>query len=342
MRCARRVAALAPLLCAACLHTKAAPLSLQDGAFAMGTALELSLWGADLAALGRARDAIFAEVHRLDALLSNWSDASDVSRLNRSAGSGAVEIDPAVAELLAVSVRHSAATHGSFDVTVGSLVALWTRAGELDALPSEQEITRARARVGAARLRVGPGARAALPAGMAVDLGGIAKGFALDRALPILREAGVETALLNFGQSSTLALGAPPGSPDGWRLLARAPEGGFAGVLTLRDRALSVSGSLGQWTEIEGRRFGHVIDPRSGLPLERRRQALVVAPDATLAEALSKALLVLGEREGIEVVASQAGCEGLLLGEGGLQVATSGWLAATRYEQLSDVGGAAD
>lgn len=336
MRRAGRAAALALLLCATCAREPSVRrVSLQDGSFAMGTALEISLYGDDPAALSGARDAVFSEVHRLDALLSNWRDDSDVSRLNRSAGGGALAIDPAVADLLAASIRHSVETRGSVDVTVGPLVALWTRAGEANALPSEQDIARARARVGAARLRVGPGARAALPAGMAIDLGGVAKGFALDRAQPILREAGVESALLNFGQSSTLALGAPPGSPDGWRLLARAPEGGFAGVLTLRDRALSVSGSLGQWTEIEGRRYGHVIDPRSGRPLLQRREALVVAPDATLAEALSKALLVLGEREGIEVVASRPGCEGMLLGEGGLQVATPGWQAATRYEPLA-------
>lgn len=335
MRAAGEALALAALVCACARMPAARAVSLQDGTFAMGTALEITLHGDDRAALSRARDAVFAEVHRLDALLSNWREDSDVSRLNRNAGAGPEQVDPAVADLLSTSARYTELTRGSFDVTVGPLVSLWTRAGEDDALPAQREIDRARELVGAARIRVGPGARASLPAGMAIDVGGIAKGFALDRVLPILREAGIRDALLLFGQSSTLALGAPPGSPEGWRLLARAPEGGFAGILTLRDRALSVSGSLGQWTEIEGRRYGHVVDPRSGRPLEQRREALVVAPNATLAEALSKALLVLGEREGIEVVAGQAGCEGLLLGEGGLEVATSGWQLATRYERVA-------
>lgn len=346
MRLAGRAVALALLCCAGCARApSSARQALQDGTFAMGTALEISLYGDDLAALARARDAVFAEAHRLDALLSNWSDQSDVSRLNRAAGEGAVAVDAAVFDLLSASVRHSIETRGSFDVTVGPLVALWSRAGERNALPSRREIDDARARVGAARIALLPDARIALPEGMAIDVGGIAKGFAVDRAVPILREAGIESALLNFGQSSSFALGAPPGSPDGWRLLARAPEGGFAGVLTLRDRALSVSGSLGQWSEIEGRRYGHVIDPRSGLALVALREALVLAPDATRAEALSKALLVLGEREGIEVVAGQPGCEGLLLGEGGLEVATAGWRAATRYEPLArtpDQGSRAD
>jgi thiamine biosynthesis lipoprotein len=334
MRCARAAAALWLLPALACATAPAPLAQLEDGTYAMGTLLEIRLAGGDAAALARARDAAFAEVRRLEPLLDDWSERSDVSRLNRAAGTGPVRVAPELAELLGISLRFASATRGSFDVSVGPLVALWREAGRRGALPSQAEIARAHAQVGASRIEILADGRVALPAGMRIDLGGVAKGFALDRSLPLVRAAGASSALLNFGQSSSLALGAPPDSPEGWRLLARAPEGGFDGVLTLRDRALSVSGSLGQWVEIEGRRYGHVIDPRSGRPLERRRQALVVAPDATRAEALSKALLVLGEREGLEVVASQPGCEGLLLDEGGGRVATPGWDALTRYRRL--------
>jgi thiamine biosynthesis lipoprotein len=335
-----RAALLAPgfaLLvgCAAAPAAQPGPAPFQDGTYAMGTLLEVTLEGPDPVALASVRDAIFAEVSRLDGLLSTWREDSDVSRLNRFAGVQQA-VDPAVAELLELSLRHAKATRGSFDVTVGPLVALWTRAGELGTPPTSGEIAATRARVGAERLRVGPGARAELPDGMALDVGGVAKGFALDRVRPLARGTGVAAALLVFGQSSTLAIGAPSDSPAGWRLLARAPDGGFDGVITLRDGALSVSGSLGQFHEIAGRRYGHVIDPRSGLPLESAREALVVAPDATLAEALSKALLVLGEREGIEVVAGQPGCEGLLLDADGSRYATPGWERATRYERLAE------
>jgi thiamine biosynthesis lipoprotein len=193
-------------------------------------------------------------------------------------------------------------------------VALWTEAAARDALPEPAALSAARARVGAGRLEVsaGPdGARAALAPGSAVDLGGIAKGYALDRVRAKLA-AGVDAALLSFGQSSAWAIGRPPDT-DGWRLLARGADGGFAGILTLRDRALSVSGSLGQWSEIAGRRYGHVIDPRTGEPLTERREAIVVTRDATLAEALSKALLVLGPRDGIALVEDWPDAEALLL-----------------------------
>jgi thiamine biosynthesis lipoprotein len=171
--------------------------------------------------------------------------------------------------------------------------------------------------------------------GMKLDLGGIAKGYALDRMLPLLERHGIERALLNFGQSSTWAVGAPAGSA-GWRLLVRGPEGRFAGLITLRDQALSVSGSQGQWVEIGGRRYGHIIDPRSGEPLMRARQAVVISRWASLAEALSLALLVLDADTGLALVAAQPGCEGLLIEGGGEFRSTPGWDAATRFEPLPE------
>ena len=185
----------------------------------------------------------------------------------------------------------------------------------------------------ALRIAVDAEDRVSLESGMSIDLGGVAKGFALDRMRPVLADAGVERALLSFGQSSAWALGAPPDAA-GWRLLARAPDGGFAGLLTLRDLALSVSGSLGQWSEIGGRRYGHVLDPRTGEPLTRRREALVVAPNAALAEALSKALLILGEVVGLEVVRAAPDCEALLLDADGRSWSTPGWGRVTAFEPL--------
>ena len=310
------------------------------GRYAMGTVLELTLVGRDEVALARARDDAVAEVDRLEAMLSTWRSESDVSRLNRAAGAGAVVVAPEVADLLARSAELARATRGSFDVTVGPLVQLWKEAAARGELPDPTALADARARVGPDRLSVqrgAPGASASLAPGAALDLGGIAKGYALDRV-----RAGfgptVDAALLSFGQSSTWAIGHPRDA-DGWRLLARGPDGGFAGVLTLRDRALSVSGSLGQWNEIAGRRYGHVIDPRSGLPLTRGREALVVTADATLAEALSKALLVLGPQEGIALIEDWPGAEALLLDEDGGAWRTRGWQEATRFEPVG-AGGA--
>jgi thiamine biosynthesis lipoprotein len=301
----------------------------------MGTLLELTLVGSDRESLARAREAAFAEVERLEALLSTWRPESEVSRLNAAAGRGPIAIHRELADLLAAAVQLARSTRGSFDVTVGPLVALWTGAAARKAPPDPAELRAALRRVGPDRIRLDSdrgGALAALDAGTVVELGGIAKGYALDRVRAQL-PGEVRAALLSFGQSSVWAIGRPPDA-EGWRLLARAPEGGFTGGLTLRDRALSVSGSLGQWSEIAGRRYGHVIDPRSGEPLTERREALVVAGDATVAEALSKAVLVLGPSEGIALVEEWPDAEALLLGPSGRAWRTRGWDAATAFEPL--------
>ncbi len=325
------LAALAALACAA---PSPAPLvEVSDGRPAMGTILEITLYARDGARGREALEELFALAARLDAVMSRYDPQSDLSKLNRSAGQGPVSVDPELARILEASVAYSRLTGGAFDVTVGPLVALWTRAGETGVPPSPSEIARARALVGADQIRV-DGARVALAQpGVSVDLGGIAKGWALDQMLPLLRANGIANALLDFGQSSVWALGAPPGAA-GWRLLARAPDEGALGVITLSDQALSVSGSLGRSALIGGRRYGHVLDPRNGMPQERRRQALVVAPDATLGEALSKALLILGEVDGVALVAAQPGCEGMLVDAEGGTWETPGWRAAVRFEPI--------
>jgi thiamine biosynthesis lipoprotein len=330
-------ALLAALALFACAAPPPPPLvEFSDGRPVMGTILEITLFAPAGPGAPATLDELFALASRLDASLTIYDPNSDVSRLNRSAGHGAIAVPPELTRILEASVAYSALTRGAFDVTVGPLVALWTRAGQTGVLPSARELAHARALVGASQIEVA-GAQAALThEGVSVDLGGIAKGWALDRMLPLLRERGIERALLDFGQSSVWALGAPPGAA-GWRLLARGPDESALGVLTLVDQALSISGSLGQWSLIGGRRFGHVLDPRSGVALERRRQALVVAPDATLAEALSKGLLILGESEGIALVAAQPGCEGMLVDADGGSWETPGWRSAVRFEALGDV-----
>jgi thiamine biosynthesis lipoprotein len=329
-----RRALLAGLAALACASPSSAPLvEVSDGRPAMGTILEITLYTRSPARGRAALAELFAAAERLDAVMTLYDPGSDLSKLNRAAGRGPIRVDLELAEILEAATDYARLTHGSFDVTVGPLVALWKRAGETGVPPSAAEIARARALVGADQIGVN-GNRAELAReGVSVDLGGIAKGWAVDRMLPLLERRGIERALIDFGQSSVHALGAAPGS-EGWRLLVRGPEDGALGVLTLSDQALSVSGSLGQMVEIGGRRYGHVLDPRTGQPLERQREALVVAPEAALAEALSKALLILGENEGIALVAAQPGCHGLLVDADGRSWETPGWREAVRFEAL--------
>lgn len=326
-------ALIAAVLAASATQLCAAAECATDGRYVMGTILQIELCAAD----PRLRDdgfaASFAAAQRLDALLTTYDPGSPTSQLNARAGQGAQPVPPEVVELLASSREYTLLTGGTFDVTVGPLVALWNESGAAGRIPSEAALGRARSRVGSARIVLGTDGRwaALADAGMAVDFGGIGKGYALDRIAAGLRASGVEQALLDFGRSSVWALGQPRDA-DAWRLLLEHPSSGPLGVLALRDRALSVSGSLAQGNEIAGRRYGHVLDPRTGRPLERDLLAAVVAPSAELAEALSKALLILGESEGIALLEDFAGVEGLLAEADGRSWATRGWQAAVAFE----------
>jgi len=322
-----------------CATTPDPPSTESDGRYAMGTVLDISLVSPHGFAVGELREtfeALFALAALIDGLVTIYDADSDVRRLNANAGRGPLEVDPLVRELLSQSIAYSRVTNGMFDITLGPLVDLWTAAEMNDELPSKEALVDARGRMGPEEVAFhGDGSVELLRKGSSLNLGGIAKGFALDQMVPMLRRKGVAQALLSFGQSSTWALGAPPGEP-GWRLLVRGAAETYLGVITLRDQALSVSGSLGQFAQIEGELFGHVLDPRSGMPLRRRRQAVVVAPEAALAEALSKALLVGGEVEGLAIIESQRDCEGLLADAGGATWSTSGWQEAVSFRRVDE------
>lgn len=307
---------------------------MSDGRYVMGTVLEIKLVVDDAERGRRILAELFELAERLDGLLSVYDPDSEVSRLNRAAGAGRLAVDPEVVRVLSLSKHYWRLTGGSFDVTVGPLVELWTMAARRNAAPTPEELAAARAFVGSDRVLLHQDGTAELAQpGVEVNLGGVAKGYALDRMLPVIEEHGVARALLNFGLSSVWALGRPADAPA-WRLLAEGPGQSYLGFLNLEGRALSVSGSLGQWVEIGGRRYGHVFDPRTGRALSQRRQALVVAPDATLAEALSKALLVLGERDGLALVHEQPGCAALLVDADGGVWRTPDWDALAGFEGL--------
>jgi thiamine biosynthesis lipoprotein len=192
--------------------------------------------------------------------------------------------------VLVQSQELSAASGGTFDVTIAPLALLWERAGRDGRWPSAAEIAEARGAVGFERIRVQPPDEVELPARTSLDLGGIGKGYAVDRMIEMLRRSGVESALVNFGGSSIAALG-PPAEERGWPVWIEY-GGALRGSMILRDTALSTSDSLADDERVAGHRIGHIVDPRTGRALQRAAQATVLASSATEAEAWSKAMLV--------------------------------------------------
>jgi thiamine biosynthesis lipoprotein len=261
--------------------------------FAMGTPVAITARGDDEASTRAAVRAAFREIRRLEAILTAWEPSSETSRINRTAGAAASEVAPELAEVLAAALRLSRDTDGAFSVLVGPIVDAW-RDADPDA-PQAARLAHATALARRDDLTL-DGRRVALRrAGMRLDLDGIAKGYAADRALALLRTHGVRAAIVNLGGSSMAAFGDAGDGGRGWPV--EVPLRGDVAPATVRlvDEALSASASgAGDATDGGPARRRVIVDPRSGRRIARDATAVVVQPSATDAEAWSKALLVRG------------------------------------------------
>jgi thiamine biosynthesis lipoprotein len=265
---------------------------------AMATVFEVLLpWGtpdADVAA-----SAALDLVERLESQLTVYRYTSEVSRLNRLAPHAPVPVEPGLFDLLSIAARITADTGGAFDVTAGPLVKAWGFFQREGRVPADAELTEALSRVGMGHvvLDADRGAVRFGRSGVEINLGSIGKGYALDRAGQLLRNRyGVESGLLNGGNSSVLALGSPPNDARGWSVGLRQPadpEQRLA-VVRLRGRAMATSASTYQQFAYNGRRIGHLLDPRTGEPAEGVAMATAFAPTAAEADALATAFYVLG------------------------------------------------
>ncbi len=277
------------------LDAQAHPLArYREARYVMGTILEITLYHHDAREARKYLDESFSLAQWLDELLSNFKPQSEVNQLNEKAGKGKVRISPELYDLISISNRLTLRTEGAFDITVGPLVKLWQEARKRRKPPSPASLRSARDLVGAHLLNLHPSLEVELGReGMQIDTGGIGKGYAVDQIVKLFRGYGISKALINFGHSSIYAVGSPPGD-HGWKLLLQFPGQSPLGIVELKDQAMSASGTLGRSFEIGGRRYGHLIDPQSGIPLTERLQAVVLALTATEAEALSKYVILRG------------------------------------------------
>lgn len=254
----------------------------------MGVEARVVLYAPSQEAAERAGRAAFARFAELDSALSDWRRDSELNRLCDAADGTPKPASPDLVRVLAHARRVSALTGGAFDATVAPAVALWREAVRTRELPSPARLQAALARVGFRRCSVDRAAgTVALEPGTRLDLGGIAKGYACDEALAAMRREGAASALVQAG--GDLAVGdAPPGAP-GWRI-----EGFGEGVLTLSNAAVSASGDTEQYVELGGKRYSHILDPRTGLGCTTGYRALVVARRGLDSDPLATALCVLG------------------------------------------------
>jgi thiamine biosynthesis lipoprotein len=299
----------------------------------MGTFLELTLWHSEPEVAKRIIREAAKEVHRLDEILSNFDPDSPLSRFNQQAGKGKTSLPPELHEILAIARQFSIMTSGDFDVTVGPLMELWRDSSSLGRLPDRDTLSKMLGRVGYEKLKLYDHRQAELlQPGMKIDLGGIGKGYAVDLVANRVKAAGVNAALINFGGSSIYALGTPPGE-QGWEIGLQGTHGRLRGVIYLRDMALSTSGSMGKFFTVGGKRYGHLIDPKSGMPVTEPRMATIVAASATTAEALTKPLALRG-KNALQIVAQIPQTEGVVISENGPLFFSGGFRSKTRWQEI--------
>ena len=260
----------------------------------MACRFEITLDLADSTFVAAAKAAL-DEVDRLEDALSVFRAISTISAINRGAAREPVVVPPDVMNLLAACERIHRQTGGAFDITTTPLSRCWGFLVREGRLPGPDEIEAARRLVGLDAVRLGrdDGSVAFDRPGIELNLGAIGKGYALDRAASVLRASGVSHALLSAGSSSLVAVG---GHGDGWQIDLVSPlvAGHRIARLCLRDAALGTSGAGQQFVVADGRRYGHVIDPRTGWPAVGVVSASVVASNAARADALSTAFLIGG------------------------------------------------
>lgn len=282
----------------------------------MGTLFRIVLYAPDADTARRAFTAAFARVEALDRTLSDYQADSELNRLGQSPPETAIRVSDDLFIVLEASQKLAEESGGAFDVTLGPLIRLWREARREHRLPTADRIASARARSGYQKLSLDASTHTVTlhTAGMQLDVGGIAKGYAAEAALTVLRQTGVPQALV--AASGDLAIGdAPPGQP-GWRVGIESPAtgqtGGFARVLVLRQAAVSTSGDSEQHVEIGGTRYSHIVDPTSGVGLTRRIGVTVVAPNGLWADGLDTAVGVLGAKRGLALVSRYRGASAMI------------------------------
>jgi thiamine biosynthesis lipoprotein len=296
----------------------------------MGTIFRIVLYTADRVHAQQAADAAFARIAELDNCMSDYKQTSELMRLCKQFATQVGDPVPVSDDLFFVLSRAdelSRRSNGAFDVTVGPIVQLWRHARRTQELPDPKELAAARERVGYAKVKLNPQRKTVqlTTPGMLLDLGGIAKGYAADEALKLIKDKfGITRALVAAGGDITC--GAPPPGKTAWKIeVAPISKKQQPLSLALAHAAVSTSGDLEQFVVIGGVRYSHVIDPRTGMGLTGQRSVTVIAPNGITADSMTKAVSVLPPDQALKLIDETPGTAAyiVVLGEDGKPVVTT-------------------
>jgi len=278
----------------------------------MGTRIAVEVWHEDAALAGAAIEAVMAEMHRIDELMSHYRPESQLSRINRDAAIAPVSVDAELAGLIGRALEFSELSGGAFDITYASVGYLYDYRERRH--PSEAQIQAALPAISWRHVAVDHGASTVrfLMPGVRIDLGGIAKGHAVDSCIRILRERGIRNASVTAGGDSRL-LGDRRGRP--WIVGIRHPDdaGRVIARIPLEDAAISTSGDYERYFDEDGVRYHHIIDPQTGRSPAGVRSVTVIGPDATLTEGLTKSLFIMGPDRGLALIESREDVDAVII-----------------------------
>ena len=294
---------------------------------AMGSTLTLTAWTTDEARAKAAFEEVFGEFARLETLMSTWIAESDVSRINRNAGVRPVAVSSEVREVLATARQISEWTDGKFDVTFGALSGLWKFDHDRDnVVPDIAKVRRRLPLIDFRAVQIDEAAGTVFMArkGMSIHLGGIGKGYAVDRAVGILRRHGLQDFMVQSGGDIYVA-GLKDGRP--WRLAIQDPRGpanrSFA-ELDLSDGTFTTSGDYERAFVAHGTRYHHILDPATGEPARGARSVTIVANRAVLADGLSTGVFILGADAGMALIERLPDVDGVIVSDKNAVLISSG------------------
>jgi FAD:protein FMN transferase len=328
------------LLVPLCACANPAAEKAEKQGLAMDTVIDLTAYGSKA---NEAIDAAYKRISEIEQLASADIVTSDVSLINQSAGKSPVKVHPEILKMIQTAIKYNKLTGGAFDITVGPLIQLWGIGTDHEKVPAPSEITAALALVGSDKIVVNEADSTVglTQAGMAIDLGGIAKGFTADEVLQIFKNYGIKSALINMGASSIYTLGQ---KPDGtlWAIGVQHPRENdaqvYLGVIHMPEKALSTSGDYERYFIKDGVRYHHIIDPATGYPADSgvMSDTIIISSDIPdcnmLADILTKVTFVLGADKGFKLIDTLPGVSCLAVTTDYKILKSSGWNV-----QLDDV-----
>lgn len=302
-------------------ESKAKGIEISKARILMGTIVEIKAFGDDRGGVLNAIDRAFSEMERLEMMMSHYRGDSEISLIEKKAPQW-VKVSPEVFEVLSEAIKVSKLSEGAFDITVGILGKVWNFEDGKERIPTSKELKALLPFVDYRYIELSPEDFAVRlkKKGVRLTLGGIAKGYIVDRAMDVLKENGIEEALINAGGDIEVM-----GEGRAWRIGIQHPRqrGSIIGILTVYNGAVATSGDYERFFTKDGVRYHHLLDPRTGMPARGVQSVTIVAPQAWYADALATAVFVMGVEKGRRLIKDLEGVEGVIVdGKGKIWVSS--------------------